>query len=237
MAIQRKAPAAPASRAAARPAATTSPPVKTNSHAAVDAPQYASLNPEDFTSGGLLDDVDVTFESCRFVEWDYNGTIDHPVLALLVVMKYNDPATGQEASAAQYYSAGETSRFYPSGDDDPSGAGAHAVAVSGSKGIAGGTNSAILIKSVIDAGFPVDQFGDGDVSKMEGLVGHINRIAQPKRGGRITGQTQSGYEATDAVITKIPKMPWEEQAAPAPRAMAARAGAAAGTSKSAGVPA
>src|SRR5207248_5954795 len=53
----------------------------------------------------------------------------------------------------------------------------------------------------------------------------------PKRGGRITGQTQSGYEATVAVVTKIHQMPWETAApAPAPkgRAMAASAGAAAG---------
>lgn len=230
MAIQKKAPAAAPARAAARPG----PAVKTNSHAATEAPQYASLNPEDFTSGGLLDDVDVRFESCRFTEWDYNGAVDHPVLALLVVMKYADPATGQEASADQYYSAGELSRFYPSED------GSHAVAVAGSKGLAGGTNSAILIKSVIDAGFPVDQFGDGDVSKMEGLVAHINRIAQPKRGGRITGQTQSGYEATVAVVTKIHTMPWEvtaPQTRPAPKAMAARAGAGApALSKSTGVP-
>lgn len=227
MAIQKKAPAAAPARAAARPG----PAVKTNSHAATEAPQYASLNPEDFTSGGLLDDVDVTFESSRFVEWDYNGTIDRPVLALLVVMKYADPATGQEASADQYYSAGELSRFYPSED------GSHAVAVAGSKGLAGGTNSAILIKSVIDAGFPVDQFGDGDVSRMEGLVAHINRIAQPKRGGRITGQTQSGYEATVAVVTKIHQMPWEAaapQSRPAPKAMAARAGAGAPASSKSG---
>lgn len=202
MAIQRKAPAAaPASRAAA-PAARAA--AKPNSHAAVQ--QYASLNPEDYTQGGLLDDVDVTFESCRFCEWDYDGNIDHPVLFLLVVMNYTDPATGKPAQANQYYSAGELSRFYPSED------GSHAVAVSGAKGLAGGTNAAILIKSVIDQGFPVDRFGDGDVSAMEGMVCHINRVAQPARGGKITGKTSSGYDATVAVVTKIHKMPWETAA-------------------------
>lgn len=196
MAIQKKTPAAPAARAA-----TPINKAKTAS-AAAQGQTFASLNPEDFTSGGLLDDVDVTFSSVRFCEWDYNGNIDHPVLALLVVMDYQD-ADGKAAQTDQYYSAGETSRFVPSED------GSHAVAVAGAKGLAGGTNAAILIKSVIDQGFPVDKFGDGDVSSMEGLVAHINRIAQPKRGGQITGKTSSGYEATVAVVTKIHKMPWE----------------------------
>jgi hypothetical protein len=218
MAIQKKAPgpaSAPPSRAAAPgpgPGPRAVPRTQASAPASANAPQqFASLNPEDFTSGGLLDDVDVVFESCRFVEWDYNGSIDHPVLAMLVVMNYTDPATGNPATADQYYSAGELSRFYPSED------GTHAVAVVGSKGLAGGTNVSVLLKSVIDAGFPVDQFGDGNVSAMDGMVCHINRIAQPKRGGQITGKTSSGYEATVAVVTKIHQMPWETSA-PAPPA-------------------
>jgi len=199
MAIQKKAPPAsarPAQRAAA-PAGAARP----NSHGAVQ--QYASLNPEDYTQGGLLDDVDVTVASARFCEWDYNGSIDHPVLALCVSIDYTDPATGKPAQADQYYSAGELSRFIPSDD------GTHAVAVAGAKGLAGGTNAALFLQSVIDQGFPVDRFGDGDVSALDGLVAHINRVAQPKRGAQITGKTQSGYDATVALVTKIHRMPWE----------------------------
>lgn len=172
------------------------------SQAAQPGQVFASLNPADFTAGGLLDDVDVTFASVRFCEWDYNGAVDHPVLALLVSMEYQD-ADGKQATAEQYYSAGDLNRFVPSED------GSHAIAVGNAKGLAGGTNAATFLKSVFDAGFPIDRLGDGDVSKLEGTVAHINRQAQQKRGGNISGKTTSGYEATVAVVTKIHKMPWE----------------------------
>jgi hypothetical protein len=164
---------------------------------------YASLNPDDFVQGGLIDDVDVTFLSCRFVEWDYNGTIDTPALALLVSMTYDDNGDVKEVN--QYYSAGDLRRFQPSED------GTHAVSVSGAKGLATGTNIAFLLKSLKDAGFPMDRFGDGDMSVLDGLFCHINRIPQGERKGLKRNQTDDkGFEKTVAVVTKIHRMPWEK---------------------------
>lgn len=156
-----------------------------------------------------MDDIDVLFQSCRFVEWDYNGSIDHPVLALLVEMAYDD--NGKQEVAQQYYSAGDLSRFQPSED------GSHAVAVGSARGMADSTNAAELIKSVIDQGFPEDRFGDGDVSAMEGLSCHINRVPQKKRGGNISDKNAAGYDKTVAIVTKIHQMPWESSPAPANR--------------------
>jgi hypothetical protein len=163
---------------------------------------FASLNPEDFTQGGLLDDIDVVFKQCRFVSWDYNGSIDTPVLALMVEFEYND--NGKQASSEQYYSAGDMSRFVPSED------GCRASAVAGAKSLNNNTNAAMLIKSVVEQGFPADRFGDGDISVMDGLHAHINRVPQPSRGGNISEKNNAGYDKTVAIVTKIHKMPWEQ---------------------------
>lgn len=166
--------------------------------------QVASLNPEDWTQGGLLDDIDVTFKEVRWVEWDYNGTIDTPVLALLASLEYEDQ--GKVATQEQYYSAGDLSKFQPSAD------GRQAISVGGAKGLNSNTNAGMLIKSFIDAGFPQDKLGTGDVGAFDGTVAHINRVAQPKRGGRVADKNSAGFDLTVAVITKIHKMPWETTA-------------------------
>ncbi len=204
MAIQRNAAPAPSPASAPRGATTGTLKQQAQQQAVQNpnAQSFASLNPEDFTQGGLLDDVDVVFSSVTFVEWDYNGAIDHPVLALLVAMEYED--NGAAKTADQYYSAGDLNKFIPSAD------GTHATAVGGAKGLPGGSNAAAFLKSVIDSGFPVDQFGDGDVSRLNGMSCHINRVAQPKRGGNISGKTGSGFDATVALVTKIHRMPWED---------------------------
>lgn len=165
-----------------------------------------SLNPADYVQGGLLDDVDVTFETVRFVEFDYGGTTDKPVLALHAALVYDD--NGKAASVDQYFSAGDLSRFQPSED------GTHAVAVGSAKGMADSTNAALLIKSILDCGFPIDKFGDGDVSAMDGLVAHVNRIPQPKRGGNIPEKNAAGFDKTVMIVTKIHQMPWETPGQP-----------------------
>lgn len=178
---------------------------------------FMSLDPSTYTQGGLLDDIDVTFHSVRFVEWDYGGrTSDEgePILtlALLVSLGYDD--NGKEATADQYFSAGDINRFQPSED------GTHAVAVGNAKGMSDSTNCARFIKSIIDAGFPADQFGDGDVSVLDGMVAHVNRVPQ-ERGGSLKGKKNaSGYDPTVMVVTNIIQMPWETS--PAPQAASAR---------------
>lgn len=197
MAIGKRVAPAPSARAAA--------PARGASGAVGRAPAseqaVMSLNPEDFTQGGLLDDIDVLFAECRWVEWDYNGAIDHPTLALKVNFEFDD--NGKQETSEQYYSGGELNRFQPSAD------GRQAIAVAGARGMNNNTNAAMLIKSIIEQGFPVDKFGNGDVGSLDGLQAHINRVPQPKRGGNISDKNNAGYEKTVAVVTKIHRMPWE----------------------------
>lgn len=166
---------------------------------------YASLNPDDFIQGGLLDDVDVVFKECRFVEYDYEGKSEKPALCLLVVMEHTED--GKTIESNQYYSAGSLDRFQPSED------GTHAVSVGGAKGLALGTNIAALLKSLKDAGFPMDKFGNGDMSVLDGMLAHINRIPQQERKGLANQQVNDkGFARTVAIVTKIHKMPWEKVA-------------------------
>jgi len=206
MAVTRRpAPAAAPARRAAPAQVAQARGGRANGAAVGGDQQFASLNPEDFSQGGLLDDMDVLFTECRFVEWDYDGAADKPALCLLVTMQYEDQ--GKQETSAQYYSAGDLSRFIPSED------GTHAVSVAGAKGLNSNTNCAILLKSVIEQGFPADKFGDGDVSAMDGMSCHINRIPQPKRGGAIQNVNSQGYERTVAIVTKINHLPWETKPA------------------------
>jgi hypothetical protein len=164
-----------------------------------------SLKPSDQQQGGILDDVDVTFTECSFVEYDYNGKVDKPTLALKVVM--NDG----EADHVEYFSAGDLARFQPSED------GKYVVAVAGAKGLNSNSNCGIFLKSLVDMGFPEDRV-TGKVDVFEGINAHVNRIAQPKRSGL---QRTSEREPTVLVVTKIHKMPWDvagkkTKTAPAP---------------------
>jgi|SRR5882757_4353334 len=211
MAVMKKPAAAPPARRAspaaaaaaiARSNAGSAAGGRVNGAAAADfSGQAASLNPDDFTQGGLLDDMDVTFLECRFTEWDYNGTADKPALCLLVTMEYDDQ--GEAKTQEQYYSAGDLSRFIPSED------GKRAISVAGARGLNSNTNAALLLKSVIEQGFPVANFGDGDVSAMDGMQCHINRVPQPKRGGAIQNVNSQGFEKTVAIVTKINLLPGE----------------------------
>lgn len=157
-----------------------------------------SLRPSDQQQGGLLDDVDVTFTDVNFVEYDYGGSISTPVLALHATL-----LDGEGKANEQYWSAGDLSRFQPSED------GLSIVAVGASKGLNNNTNAAALLRSVVDAGFPEDKFGDGSVDVLEGLVAHVNRVAQPKRAGIQTGADKK-FDPTVLVVTKVVKLPWEK---------------------------
>jgi hypothetical protein len=162
------------------------------------SPATASLKPSDQQQGGLLDDVDVTLTSLSFVEWDYDGKIDHPVLAILAAM------TDEEgAETNQYYSAGDLKRFQPSED------GKEAIAVGGSRGLNSNTNAGLFLRSIVDQGFPEDKI-TSRVDCFEGMNVHVNRVAQPKRSGLAVKKTQDQFELTVLLVTKINRLPWEK---------------------------
>ena len=63
--------------------------------------RVASMNPDNFVSGGLMDDFDGVITKARFAPWDYDGKIDHHVLAVAVsITPKRSPANMRACSAS-----------------------------------------------------------------------------------------------------------------------------------------
>lgn len=157
----------------------------------------ASLLPEDWVSGGLLNDVDVDITDCTFVDdWTYNGKIETPVLALRVTLLDEN---GTET--IQHLSAGDLTRFIPSPD------GKRAVKAEGSTATAlnNNTNCADFIASIIYCGFPKKLLSDR-VDVFEGMNVHIGRVPQKKR----SGLADDGKSRDVMVVVKINRLPGEK---------------------------
>lgn len=137
-----------------------------------------SLRPSTFTQGGLIDDVDVLVKRARFVAWDYEGKQDNPVLAIHMTLNQVVDDTDVE----QYWSCGDMQYFVPSEDPkNPDLNGVTCVQVGEKTALNSGTNGALLLNSLVQVGFPEDQFDSGDLRVLEGIKIHVNRVPQPKR--------------------------------------------------------
>lgn len=158
------------------------------------------LGVSDMVEGtGLLNDAVVKWTECEFVEWDYNGKSPNPVAAFRVAMEDED---GEEHE--QYFSCGSAEDWEPSDD------GKELVPIGRASGINKGCNFAILIGSLIEAGFPEDKIGN-NCSVFEGMVARMVRVPAPKRSGLIRAPRADGkeYEPTNLVVDTIEKLPWE----------------------------
>jgi hypothetical protein len=169
--------------------------------AAAPSSNMVSLKPSDQSQGGILDDTDVTFSAMEFIEYDYDGKADHPVLALHVVM--NDGENDHE----QYFSAGSLERFRPSED------GTYIERVEGvqAKGLATSSNAAIFLASIVAAGFPEDKIS-GTVTPFIGINAHVIRVPQPNRKGLAVPQ-EGEREKTVLTVATINRMPWDKPGA------------------------
>src|ERR1039458_2913544 len=165
-----------------------------------------SLRPSSFSQGGgLIDDVDVEISRARFVEYDFEGKIEGGAASLCLLLQLKD-ADGTEH--AQYYSAGNLTYFVPS--EDPKNQdlnGITIVKVGDKDNLNGGTNCAIMLNSLVQAGFPEDKLDAGDVRVLEGLNGHVNRVPQPKRTGLAKREGQR--DPMVLIFTKIISLPGE----------------------------
>lgn len=162
----------------------------------------ASLNPSDFTQGGLLDDVDVTILSATVTSEAPDGYMsDKPSCFLLLELQEE----GAEKPAKQFFSAGDLKRVMPSED------GVHFDLAPGVAGINQGTNAAMLFRSLLEHSFPGDKLAAGDVSVLNGTVCHVNRVPQPKRNGLALKEGER--ERTVLVVTSISKLPWDKAGA------------------------
>lgn len=190
-----------------------------------------SLRPSTFSAGGgLIDDIDVTVKTARFVSYDFEGKADAPKLCLMLALVDAD-----ENEHPQYFSAGDLQYFAPSEDPkNPEQNGITIVQVGEKTSLNGSTNAALFLNSLVQAGFPEDKLDEGDVRVMEGMVMHVNRVPQPKRNNLPKKQGQEGREQMVLICTAIKSMPGEakpgttgkKQSTPAPSAKTPAAGGA-----------
>lgn len=160
----------------------------------------ASFRPSTYVTGsGLLDNVDVTWKRVRFEMFDYGGRAQ-PTPCLKVDMELED---GTEHE--QYFSAGSAADWVPSKDETK------LVSVGNAKGINESSNMAIMINSLIKAGFPEDRMDD-DCTVFEGLNTHVVRVKAPERKGIVRTPRPDGkeYEQTNLVVDVINRLPWDK---------------------------
>jgi len=153
-----------------------------------------SLRPSDAQAGGFLDDADVTLTECRFVTWDYMGKAK-PSVALKIAMLDEEGRVHD-----QYYSAGDPAKLQPSAD----GKAIQGVEGAAPGGLTSSTNAVAFLSALVNAGFPEDQITN-DVSVFDGMVVHVNQVAQPKRAGLKNQKEGQTY----LLVTRIVRMPGE----------------------------
>lgn len=225
MAVVRK------SAQAAAPAAAA--PVTNLSAADEAALNVAGMDPDLFAEGGLLDDFDGKILKARFVPWDYNGTMDHHILAVAVTYL----ADGEDKPQTQHYSAGELDFFVPSNDGktpvplDKENAtpdeleGIYALRVGKRDQLSNSSNWATFVTAAIEAGFPRALLRPS-CTFVEGTVGHFNRVPQKKRSGIVqappTDPTKKERAKDILVLTELKQAPGQapktQAAPPAPAA-------------------
>lgn len=168
--------------------------------------QAVSLRPSTFAIGGsLLDDVDVTYTRARFGYGYGEGKAGDDAVTLQVVM-----TDGDKNEHFGYYSVGQG--FVPSdtGKEGDDANGKFLVPVGDKTAPNNSSNFALLLISMVNAGVPEDMF-DGDISQIEGLVGHVNRVPAPKRNNLPTRPGQkANNDPTILLFTTLISLPGEK---------------------------
>lgn len=119
------------------------------------------FNPDNFSAGGFFDDVDGTIVSAEVNTWD-----EAPDKCFVVVGLTKDEDGPDAEVRKEYYTLGDLDKFAPSKDRT------RPVYEDGAK-INGNTKFALLVKSLINAGFPKSKITD-DVRFLVGIRAHFN---------------------------------------------------------------
>jgi hypothetical protein len=158
-------------------------------------PQRVSMNPETFTAGGLINDIDVTITQAGTTVWDMNGAVD-PSTPFLAVEFTDDNGAAHQ----QYYSAGKPEDWEP--DDEQAGF----ISKSGKTSINSGTNLGMFIASLVEFGFPKELLDEGDLRVIAGTRCHVIQKALERQGLVRTGKNAS-RPSTVLLVSKIHELP------------------------------
>jgi hypothetical protein len=161
------------------------------------------MNPETFTAGGLINDIDITISDAQTTTWDMNGAVspDTPFLAV-------EMTDGNGTAHVQYYSAGKPE------DWEPEDSGEGFVSPSGKTGINGTTNLGMFLASLVESGFPKELFDDGNLKVIIGTHAHVLQKQLERQGLIRTGKNASRPSSV-LLVSKIHALPGADNATPA----------------------
>jgi hypothetical protein len=154
---------------------------------------FVSLNPDNASQGGLIDDIDVEITDALAVLWDYNG---QQAAGPAMAVEYTDVNGGQHI---QYYSCGKSEDWMP----HESGEGF--VPVSGKTGFNNNTNINMLMDSLVKAGFPKESL-TGNVKVIVGTRCHVKQQITERAGLVRTGKNAQRPPST-LLVTQIHQLP------------------------------
>jgi len=184
------------------------------------APGLVSMAPDTFTTG-LFDDADGEITDCQSTVFDWGGAVpaDTPAFAIEIT-----DANGSQHT--QYYSLGKSEDWEPSED------GRGFVPKSGKSGINRTTNLGMLIESMVECGYPVENLASGDLkAAFTGLKAHWI-IKKTERTGLVRAGKNADRPTGVLIVNKIHALPGTKSAAPASKAaVGGKANGAATTAK------
>lgn len=171
-----------------------------------------NMDVDTFTQGGLADDFDGRAVKIRAVPWDYDGSIDHYILAVAVDF---EPAedSGLEPFT-QMYSAGDLNAFVPVSADktyvdldnwekgNEGGVYIGKAADGRKETMSASSNWALFLQALKDSGY---EGKHNDLRLYEGVYGHWNRVPQKDRKGLEKQAGDSGRQKTILVMTEYNK--------------------------------
>lgn len=122
------------------------------------------FNPDNFSAGGFFDDVDCTIVSAEVGTWD-----EAPDKCFVILGLRKDGDDEDTELRKEYYTIGDLDKFAPSKDRT------RPVYEDGVR-MNGNTKWAMLVKSLINAGFPKTSIAD-DVRFIAGVRAHVNLVS------------------------------------------------------------
>ena len=158
----------------------------------------ASFDPDTMVEGGGAPiQVDLTIKEASIVYYDYGGKAPQTVASRFVFL--NDQG---ETLNPQFYSIGDPTRVMPSAD------GSQVMLLGGAAGISKSSNHGILMKAMLDAGFPQALLQTGNIKVTEGLYAYWDGVTPPTRAGLATNSgQQQRRESVVSVPTVIHRLP------------------------------
>lgn len=203
---------------------------------AVKKKMKVGLSYDEMAQGGLPDDFDGTITKAVFAPTNYDGKIDHYILAALITYK-PDESFGMD-EFTQIYSVGDLQFFAPSKDgeepvdlengDGEELEGPYVVPTGDRQQLARSSNFGFYLQHLEAAGF-TGLSETASLDSLVGLYGHFNQMEMPKRSGIVVQEGENKRAKTLLVLTEVreaPKAAKGKKAAPAAAKAKAKAKAA-----------